>query len=212
MSKVRSFLSILWDAFLPNNVVLVQALGLCPILAIGTSLRGGVALSVCAFAMLVITNAAFWWPARFIPARLQAPVYVILASAVLFGAAVILHLYVSAEIYAQLYVFLPLLAVNTLVVYRTTSSPGNRQLSFSATLADALGSALGFSLVLCIASALREMAIGGTLWNLPLGYEARFPEAAHPFIGFVLLGFMAAALQWFKQLMRRRDEKEVDAE
>jgi hypothetical protein len=64
--------------------------------------------------------------------------------------------------------------------------------------------------VLCIASALREMAIYGTLWNIPLGYEVRFPEAEHPFIGFILLGFMAATLQWCKNLSRRKDTREVE--
>ena len=205
----RPFLSVLWDAFLPNNVVLVQALGLCPILAIGTTLRGGVALAICAFVMLCFTNLMFWGLSQLIPARLHAPVYVLLASGILFACAIVLHMYVSAEIYAQLHVFLPLLAVNTLSVYRSTSSPANRHLSFSQTVADTLGSALGFGVVLCIASALREMAINGTLWNLPLGYEARFPEAAHPFIGFVLLGFMAAALQWFKRLCNGHNQEEV---
>ncbi len=208
--SVRSFLTVLWDAFLPQNVVLVQALGLCPILAMGTDLRSGVAFSVCTLITLVLGDLLFALYSRFVATRLQAPLYALQFSALVFGTAVLLHTVVPVEVYAHLEVFLPLMAVNTLTVYRSAISPSRRNPSLTITLADSLGSALGFALVLCVASALREMAINGTLWNLPLGYTARFPEAAHPFIGFVLLGFMAATLQWIKRLLHRKDSQEVD--
>ncbi len=207
---VRTFASIVWNAFLPQNVVLVQALGLCPILAMGINLRYGVALSVCTIVTLVLSDLFFALFSKHIATRLQPVVYALLSSALLFGAAVLLRLFISAEIYAHLYLFLPLMAVNTLYTYRSAIAPSVIRPSLSATLADAVGTALGFSLVLCVASALRELAINGSLWNIPLGYEARFPEAAHPFIGFVLLGFMAAALQWTKQLLHRDGSQEVD--
>lgn len=207
--SAHTFWSVLWDAFLPHNVVLVQALGLCPILAMGINLRYGVTLSVCVVVTLVLTDLLFFLFAHRIAARLQPLVYVLIASLFLLGAATVLCLYISVEIYAHLYLFLPLMAVNTLYVYRAALHGTANRRRLSVVLADSLGSALGFSLVLCVASALREMAIYGTLWQIPLGYTARFPEAAHPFIGFVLLGFMAATLQWFKQLLHRDKEVEL---
>ncbi len=210
-SSARHFLLTIWDAFLPQNVVLAQALGLCPILAIGIHLQYGVVLSICTIVTLVLTDFIFALLQKYITKALHAPVYVFLASAFLFGAAVLVHAFVSTEIYAHLYLFLPLMAVNTLYVYRCVIAPHNVQ-SLSLRLADSIGTALGFSLVLCVASALREMAINGTLWNIPLGYEARFPEAAHPFIGFVLLGFMAATLQWIKKLIGNRKTASEEVE
>ncbi len=204
---VRRFLTTAWDAFLPHNVVLVQALGLCPILAIGVNLQYGVTLSACTAVTLILSELLFSLIAKFLSRVLQPLVYVLLSSTLLFGAAVLTHLFISAEIYAHLYLFLPLMAVNTLYLYRCVIAPSNNP-SLSVRLADSIGTALGFSLVLCVASALREMAVNGTLWNIPLGYEARFPEAAHPFIGFVLLGFMAASVQWVKTLSNRRHSRE----
>ena len=206
---VRTFTSMVWNAFLPQNVVLVQALGLCPILAMGINLRYGVALSVCTVVTLVLSDLLFALLSKRIATRLQPVVYALLSSLLLFGASVALR-FISTEIYAHLYLFLPLMAVNTLYTYRSAIAPTAMRPSLSVTLADSVGSALGFSLVLCVASALREMAINGTLWNIPLGYEARFPEAAHPFIGFILLGFMAATLQWIKKLLHRNESQEVD--
>ena len=208
-SSHRTCLSVFWNAFLPNNVVLVQALGLCPILAMGINLRYGVALSVCTIVTMGIADLFFALLAKRLAALLQPLVYVLLSTVLLFGASVLLHELISTEIYAHLYLFLPLMAVNTLYVYRSALSPSVTRNRLSVAMADSFGSSLGFSLVLCVASALREMAIAGTLWQIPLGYDARFPEAAHPFIGFVLLGFMAATLQWVKQLFRRKEEEEL---
>ena len=60
---------------------------------------------------------------------------------------------------------------------------------------DAVGTSLGFGLVICVISVLREMAAMGTVWGKSLGYTARFPEAAYPFAAIILLGFMAALLR-----------------
>lgn len=205
-SSVKTVVSTFWDTFLVNNIVLVQAVGICPILAVGYNLQYSAALSACTTAVLLPVSLCLAFLGDRIAAWLRPALYTLLSSVLLLGTAFALRFLVSAEIYAALYVFLPLMAVNTLFTYRATTMRAS--LRPMVVLADALGSALGFSLVLCVAGALREMAINGTLWNIPLGYEARFPEAEHPFIGFVLLGFMSAALQWFKQLLRRSPDRE----
>ncbi len=203
--SVKSFLSVFWNAFLPENIVLVQAMGLCPILAIGYTLPYGVALSACTAAVLVPVTLIFdWWGAA-IPQKLRPAIYVLCASVLLLGTALVLRQWISPEIYAPLYLFLPLMAVNTLFTYRAGGA-GVGARNTLRSLADSLGAAFGFGLVLCLTSALREMAIYGTIWGIPLGYAARFPEAKNPFVGYVLLGFMAAALQWAKQLLRPRTE------
>lgn len=200
-SSLKTVFSAFWDTFLTNNIVLVQAAGICPILAVGYDLKTGVALSVCTTAVLLPVSLCLTLLGDKVAAWLRPALYTLLSSVLLFGAAFVLRQAVSVEIYASLYVFLPLMAVNTLFTYRATTLRAS--LRPAVALADALGSALGFSLVLCVASMLREMAINASIWEIPLGYEKCFPEAKHPFIGFVLLGFMSAALQWFKALTRR---------
>ncbi len=202
MPAVRSLLSAFWDAFLPQNVVLVQAMGLCPILAIGYDLKYGVTLAVCTAVVLVPANLLLSLLGEKFPLWLRPPVYALLTTLLLQGAAFVLHQYISVDIYAALYLFLPLMAVNSLFTVRASVvQSGNTHPLLS--LADSLGAALGFALVLCMASALREIAIYGTIWDIPLGHSARFTEAEHPFIGYVLLGFMAATLQWGRQFVRR---------
>lgn len=204
-SNVKACLSAFWNTFLPNNIVLVQAAGICPILAVGYNLKDSVALSVCTATVMIAVNLFATLLGNRIPRLLRPALYTVLSSVLLFGTALVLQQWVSAEIYAALYLFLPLMAVNLLYSFLGDSAIQKRP---SVAIVSAVGAALGFALVLCVAGALREMAAFGTLWDIPLNYEARFPEAEHPFIGYVLLGFMAAFLQWVQQFIRRVLHKE----
>ena len=200
--QIGAVLHAFWDNFLPNNIVLVQAAGVCPILAVGFYLKYGVALSVCTAAVMIPVGVCMTLLTNKIAVWVRPALYALLSGALLILCALAMHGLGFVEIYAKLYVFLPLMAVNTLLTYRGGGAHRG-WMRPAVAIAETLGAAAGFALVLCVASALREMAINGSLWDIPLGYEARFPEAEHPFIGFVLLGFMAATVQWVKQLYHR---------
>ncbi len=199
---LRALATTFWDAFLPENVVLVQAMGLCPILAVGYTLKYGVAMAACVAVVLVSANLLLTVFGKRLPQWARPPIYAVSTTVLLLATAVGLRQLVSVDIYAVLYLFIPLMAVDTLFTVRAAG----KQIAVMhplLSIADSLGMALGFALVICVASALREMAIYGTLWDIPLNLPLHFPEAKQPFIGFVLLGFMAAALQWFRQLLHR---------
>ena len=198
------------ETCLTKNIVLVQAIGLCPIIGAATTLKYSVVLALCTAAVLLPTSLFMSLVGDRIPAWLRPPVYTVGASLLLLGAAYIVDQFISHEIYAYLYLFLPLMAVNTIFTYRAGGfSVSNRP---AAALVDAFGSSCGFALVICLTGALREMAAYGTLWDKPLGFSFRFPAAATPFVAFLLLGFMAALLQWVNALpgrLRARKEDDV---
>ncbi len=195
-------------AFASENVVLMQGLGLCPIIAAGTSLQRAVALTVCTAAVLLPSSLLMSAVGKKLPPILRAPLYTVLAMVMMVACGFVMTTYVSPELYASLYVFLPLMSVNTLFTYHAGGfSVGRHPL---LAVADSLGTALGFGIVICVVSTLREMAISGTVWGVPVGYEARFPEAAYPFAAIILLGFMSALLQQIKtKYMRTLDEEEA---
>lgn len=175
-----------------HNVVLSQAMGLCPIIAAGVSLKSGVALTVCTAVVMVPLSFIISLIGNRLSKWLRPVLYVLMASLLLVGVAFLIEKQVP-ELYAKLYLFIPLIAVNMLYF---------RSIGFAAavrpaeTVIDALGSTIGFGIVICLISALREMAISGTLWDKPLGFSLHLPEAAAPFTAFILLGFMSALLQW----------------
>lgn len=193
-------------SFLSRNIVLVQAVGLCPIILAGTTLQSGVALTVCTLAVLLPVSLVMSLVGERLSPWMRPPLYTILASLLMVLAAWGLEHYVSHTLYAKLYIFLPLMAINTLFTYRA----GGYSVQHKPALAllDALGSGLGFGLVICIVSALREMAAQGTLWGIALPYTYRVSAASLPFAAFMILAFMAAALQWFKAGLSRAADRE----
>lgn len=193
-----------------NNIVLIQALGLCPIIAAGTTLKNGVTLTACTAVVLIPLSFFIGLVGGKLPKWLRPAVYVLLAAALLLAAGYILGTYISPELYAKLYLFIPLMATNLLY---TRSVGLSSVINPVATVVDALGSTVGFGMVICLISALREMAISDTLWDMPLGYTVALPEAAVPFTAFILLGFLSALLQWCRQRVSAYfHKKEVEEE
>ncbi len=193
--------------FATENIVLVQALGICPIIAAGISLQRAVALTVCTLVAMIPCSLLMSLIGKKMPELLRPPLYVLIAIALMVGCGWVITTYISPELYAFLYLFLPLMSVSSLFTYRSAGfSIGRRPL---LALVDAVGTSLGFGLVICVVSALREMAISGTVWGHSLGFEARFPEAAYPFAAYILLGFMAALLQQLKKRYLHGSQEEV---
>lgn len=194
---------IFMRTFAYDNIVLTQALGLCPIIAAGVSLQRGLALTACTAAVMIPSSLLMATLGKRLPAVVRAPLYALLAMALMVGCGFLLTTYVSPELYASLYLFLPLMSVNTLFTYHAGGfSVGRTPLQ---ALFDALETSCGFGLVICLVSALRELAISGTVFGYPLPFEARFPEAAYPFAAFILLGFMAAFLQHIRNRRLHKD-------
>lgn len=215
MSKKEKVRRHLWQAIggfvenaVTNNIVLFQGMGLYPVIAAGVSLKNGVVLTICtAVVMLPLSLVLSLWGNR-LPKWLRPAVYVLMAALLLVGAAYLLETRISPELYAKLYLFIPLMAVNLLY---TRSLDFVARAPLPETIMDALGSTVGFGIVICLISALREMAISNTLWDRPLHVMVDLPEAASPFTAFILLGFLSALLQWGRQRVstyfRKKEEE-----
>ena len=192
-----------------NNIVLIQALGLCPIIAISTTLQNGVVMAACTAAVMLPMSLMMALLGGIMPKWLRPAVYAFLASLLLMGCSFILERHISAELYAGLHHFIPLIAVNMLYA---------RTVGFSsimhpvATVMDSFGSTVGFGLVICAVSAIREVLAYGTLWTKPVNIDITLPGITAPFAAFILLAFLAASLQWTRQristFFRRKGEDE----
>lgn len=207
--SLKNLLQIFFDTFLVRNIVLVKMIGLCPILAVAVNLKYGVALTLCAGVALIPAALLMSLVGEKLKPAARAPLYTLLASLLLLGAAYVADLF-APELYAALYLYLPLMAVNTLVTYRAggfavTSRP-------LAAMSDALGSTLGFGIVICIVSVAREFLTYGTLWELPLMDTPLLPAAGSPFMAFLILAVLAAGLQFVRALLRRFVEGEVSTD
>lgn len=201
--------NLLVENAVTNNIVLIQALGLCPIIGAATTLQSGVVMSICTAAVLLPLSLLMAFLGSYLPKWLRPAVYVLLASLLLVGTSSLLTHYISGELFAKLHHFIPLIAVNMLYARTVGFSSIAHPVS---TIVDALGSTLGFGIVICGVSALREVLAFGTLWDKPVEISWSLPHADTPFVAFILLGLLAAGLQWSRlrisAFFRRKEDDE----
>ena len=74
-----------------NNVALAQLLGLCPLLAVSTSLVNGLALGVMTTAVLVVANTAMSLMRRVLLPAVRVPLYLLLLAALVTSLDLLTH-------------------------------------------------------------------------------------------------------------------------
>ncbi len=190
--------------FVSSNPVLIGGLSLGPVIAISQSLKAGVSLSV-AFSIIIIPTLVVM---GCIPVKLSKSVRVILCcaiSAVFFIPAFWFAKTIFPEVNDKVGVFLPLMVVNPIISNRSAESM--KGFVPFTSLKNGLKTALGFSLVMCIVSAVREVLGSGSLWGAPIGNLRGNVSFLLPFMGFIILGFVAAGARKLANISVKADIK-----
>ena len=73
MSKVREFTK----GILADNPVFVLALGLCPVLAVTTSVENAIGMGIAATFVLLMSNLLVSLLRNFIPAKVRIPCFIV---------------------------------------------------------------------------------------------------------------------------------------
>ena len=195
---------ILRNGLVDRNPGFVQLLGLCPLLAVSTSVGSALGLGLATTLVLVVSNAIAAVSGPFLPREVRLAVFVITIAA----AVTAVELSMAAwwpGLHASLGIFLPLIVTNCLVLARAESFASREPLA--RALLDGLSMGCGFLLALLALGATRELLGHGSLGaDLHLLFGERFaglgwqvvPEghglliALLPPGAFVLLGLMLA--------------------
>ncbi len=143
-----------------NNMALGQLVGLCPLLAVTTTLVGGIALGLASAAVVVVasTTMALLKPLLVPAARL--PLALLILAALVTG----IDFFTEAlfyDLHERLGIFMPLIVVNTGLLAHAENVASRRGVAF--TFVSALATGLGFLFALAALGALRELLGSGTL-------------------------------------------------
>lgn len=187
-----------------QNPGLVQLLGLCPLLAVSTSLGNGLGLGLATLAVLVASNLAAALAGRYLPAEVRIAVFVLLIASLVTAVELALAAWLPG-LHAALGIFLPLIVTNCLLLARAEAFASRQPVHHA--LLDGLAMGAGFLLVLVALGGLREVlgrgSLGGDLGAL-LGFTTgwsgwRLFDERHGLLlallppgAFILLGLMLA--------------------
>ncbi len=174
------------------NPLLLEAVGLCPVVAIATTLKSSAILAVITLIQLIVSELFTSLFLKKIRRYWRVPIYFILGIVVVFPFALIIYKS-NAEIYNQFGIFLPLMAINSLIALHCerVAVKNNPRDSFN----DALFVGLGYGVIAIVVGIIREVLGNGSFAGIELKMPLKFSTMLLPFGGIMLLGFMAAGLK-----------------
>lgn len=202
MAKTRK---IVTDPLVDNNPVTWQVLGVCSALAVTTQVKTALVMSIALTTVLCCSNVAISLLRNLIPNKIRMIVELCVIATLVIVADQVLKAFMF-DVSKQLSVFVGLIITNCIVMGRAEAFA--LQNPPFASLLDALGNGLGYSIVLVLVSALRELLgsgsilgfkvlgdwyVGNTLMLLPPG-------------AFVIIGMII----WFQRTFISKQLREDD--
>ena len=182
------------EGLLTENPVLVQLLGMCSTLAITTSISNGLGMGVSVLIILTCSNIVISLLRKIIPDQIRIAAYIVVIAGFVTMVDLLLQAYFQ-DIAESLGVFIPLIVVNCIILARAESFASKNKVLPSAV--DGICQGIGYTLVLLVMSAIRELLGSGSLAGnqiFPAEYGALM--MALPVGGFLTLGCLIALMQW----------------
>ena len=218
----RTLKDISLDGLWRNNPGLVQLLGLCPLLAVSTTVVNGLGLGIATLLTLVGSNLIVSLIRHQVRNEIRIPVFVLVIASIVTTIELVMSAWFY-ELYLILGIFIPLIVTNCAIIGRAEAFASRH--GVWPSVVDGLTNGLGFAGALVVLGAFREVLGSGTLFRdaqLLFGEAAAGMELvlAERYPGFLLsvlppgaflwLGLMIALKQWLDS-RSLRSESPVNA-
>jgi electron transport complex protein RnfE len=176
------------DGFWYNNPVLVQLLGLCPLLAVTTSTVNGLGMGLATTVVLILSNVTVSLVRNVVRSEIRIAVFVLIIASFVTAVQLAMNAYFHG-LYKALGIFIPLIVTNCNIIGRAEAFASKN--SVSRSFMDGFTMGLGFTGVLTVLGAMREVVGAGTLFghaDLMFGQGARDMTITviHHYGGFLL--------------------------
>ncbi len=183
------------EGLITQNPVLVQLLGMCSTMAITTSIMNGLGMGVSVLIILTLSNIFIALLRKIIPNEVRIACFIVVIAGFVTCVDLLLQAFVPA-IAASLGVFIPLIVVNCIILARAESFASKNTVAASAV--DGICQGIGYTIVLLIMCAFRELFGNGTLAGIQILPESYTPALllVLPVGGFLCLGVLIAVMQW----------------
>ena len=189
------------DRVFLNNPVVMQGMGLAPLVVLATSGKNAVMLAVAVLLLLTPSRLLACLLSRAVPLRDEQPtaeelekkllprglIYCGSAAVVYLGMYPLLNHLFGVDL-LSLGVYLPLLTIEPLLIYRF----GRVQERPRKAISKGLRITVGYALILLLVGCVREFLAQGSLFGVALSIRAPLPMASMPAGGFIVLGVLCA--------------------
>ena len=219
---MAAYQTIVENGLWKQNPGVVQLLGLCPTLAVTTTMVNGLSLGIATAIVMAVSNASVSPVRRWIPKEIRNPVFILIIAAIVTVIDLSMNAYLH-PLHIVLGIFIPLIVTNCIVLARVEAFAAKNPTLPSAL--DGLMMGLGLAGVLALLGGIRELVGKGTLFSgidLVFGPEAKsmvlhvipdyhgFLLAILPPGAFIGLACLIAARNWAELRKTESQDKSQD--
>ncbi len=193
MSAFKVFTRGLWE----EVPIFRLMLGMCPTMAVTTSIINGIGMGLATTAVLIGSNIGISMLRKFIPDKIRIPAYVVVIASFVTIIDLTMAGY-TPELHQALGIFIPLIVVNCIILGRAEAFANKNGMVHS--FLDGLGMGLGFTCALIVLGSVRELLGSGSILGLPLAPQGYLPVLLFilPPGGFIAFGLLLAGFNQFE--------------
>ena len=201
-----------FEGLITQNPVLVQLLGMCPMLAITTSMFNGLGMGLSVMIILTCSNVVISALRKIIPSKVRIACYIVVIAGFVTMVDLLLKAFVPS-LSKSLGLFIPLIVVNCIILGRAEGFASKNGIAASAL--DGIFQGFGNMVALTIMCIVREFlgagTFGGGLLNGGKGIQILPPDSVAlgmilPVGGFLTLGVFIAVVQYFMNKPKKNKE------
>ncbi len=201
--------NLLWHNFkkgiTSENPTYVQALGMCPTLAVTTSAINGLGMGIAVIVVLTLSNLIVSLIRKAVPSGIRIPIFITVIATFVTMIDLFMHAY-TYELWKALGIFIPLIVVNCIILGRAEAFASKNPVHHA--IMDGLGMGVGFTLSLFLLGSIREILGNGSwlgfhLWNFKM-FMFILPPGA-----FITLGVLAALFNYIS--IKKAQKKQAKA-
>ncbi len=182
------------------NPTFILLLGLCPTLAVSTSLDNAVGMTAAFLFVLLSSNIIVSLIRNYVSDRVRIPVFIVIIATLVTIVDLMLQGFVPA-LSKSLGMYIPLIVVNCIILGRAEAFAGKNGISDS--IADALGMGVGFGLAILLISFIRQLLgtgeldlFGRSLFTIPGLSDNSAAIFMLPMGAFFVIGTLLALFRW----------------
>ena len=148
----------LYNGIVKENPTFVLILGMCPTLAVTSSLINGAGMGLSTMAVLVMSNMVISMLRKVIPDSVRVPAFIVIVASFVTILQFLLEAYLPS-LNSSLGIYIPLIVVNCIILGRAESYASKNPVLPS--IFDGLGMGLGFTVGLVAIGLVREILGSG---------------------------------------------------
>ena len=197
MKNAKLYRQTATDGIIAKNPVFCLVLGMCPTIAMTSSLEQAVAMGLATTFVLVFSNLIVSVLRKLIPDKIRIPCYIVIVSTFVIMVEMVMKKFMP-DLYSTMKVFISLIVVNCIILARAESFASCHTPLLSAV--DGFSMGIGFTLALSLLGIIREFITTGKFYGMTVisGWPQMGAGAAGAF-GFMCVGVVMALFNYVRE-------------